>query len=274
MLAPHKLSSGKYCGDIVARRQVRDLLLTETVYAPGGRLSTHCHERGYFCLIRQGNYVEKYGNKSRSCEPGTLAFHPEGEVHSQHFGDSVVRSFNVELQGDRVVERNRLPALRQPIHFREGRVPWLARRLHEEFHSDDPFSDLAIEGLTLEMLAEIGRAAAPRKKTRPAPWLQLAREILHSRFTERLPLDDIASMVEVHPVYLATQFRRAYGQSIGNYQRQLRIEFACRELEKTQESMAAIALTAGFSDQAHFSRTFKRLKGVSPREYRSVCKTH
>ncbi len=80
-------------------------------------------------------------------------------------------------------------------------------------------------------------------------------------------------MVEVHPVYLATQFRRAYGQSIGNYQRQLRIEFACRELEKTQESMAAIALTAGFSDQAHFSRTFKRLKGVSPREYRSVCRT-
>ncbi len=53
-----------------------------------------------------------------------------------------------------------------------------------------------------------------------------------------------------------------------------RIEFACRELEMTQKTMAAIALEAGFADQAHFSRTFRRLIGVSPREYRSVCTAH
>jgi AraC family transcriptional regulator len=50
--------------------------------------------------------------------------------------------------------------------------------------------------------------------------------------------------------------------------RQLRIEYACHELAASDTPIVQIALAAGFCDQSHFTRTFKRLIGVAPSQYR------
>ena len=68
----------------------------------------------------------------------------------------------------------------------------------------------------------------------------------------------------MHPVYLACAFRRHYRCTIGEYVRQLRVESACRELSKANTPLSQIALTAGFTDQSQFSRTFKRVIGLTP----------
>lgn len=92
--------------------------------------------------------------------------------------------------------------------------------------------------------------------------------MLDQDFRETLTTALLARTVGVHPVYLAQVFRRVYGCTINEYLCQRRLDYACRELRQTRRSIAEIAQTAGFYDQGHFSRTFKRLLGLTPREYR------
>jgi AraC family transcriptional regulator len=54
--------------------------------------------------------------------------------------------------------------------------------------------------------------------------------------------------------------------------RKLRIEFACRRLTNTDAPLVEIALAAGFADQSHFSRAFKRETGRSPAEFRKSAR--
>jgi AraC family transcriptional regulator len=48
------------------------------------------------------------------------------------------------------------------------------------------------------------------------------------------------------------------------------VDFACKELVGSEKAMSEIALAAGFSDQSHFNRSFKRETGVSPTQYRDA----
>ena len=105
------------------------------------------------------------------------------------------------------------------------------------------------------------------------PWLNEARSLLHSQFAEQPSLSRIASTVGVHPVHLAREFRKHYGSSVGEYVRKLRIDFACQQLLASDDPPVKIATAAGFVDQSHFSRTFKRFLGTTPGKYRAAVKS-
>jgi AraC family transcriptional regulator len=261
-----KLRGGHYFGAVTQRREVGGLLLTETRHPPHARIPPHAHHHAYFCLLRQGDYTETYGERTRSCRPLMLAYHPAEEVHSEQVQGNEARSFNVELNAawsQRLLEC--APLLQNPTDAHGGPPVLLALRLHREFRLQDDVSPLAIEGLVLVILAELARLATP---PRLPPWVGRARELLHDRFQENLGLAEIAAEVGVHPVYLASTFRRHFGQTVGDYLRRLRVEFACKQLTTGRAPLAEIALAAGFTDQSHFGRVFKRHLGTTPRAYR------
>jgi AraC family transcriptional regulator len=136
----------------------------------------------------------------------------------------------------------------------------------------DELSPLAIEGLTLELLAESSRQASRTQDRQPPRWLLRVSDLVQARFHEPLTLGAIAESVGVHPAHLARVFRRFYGCTLGDYVRKLRVEFACHRLTTSDTPLADIALAAGFSDQSHFSNTFKRHTGMPPAVFRkSTC---
>jgi len=152
----------------------------------------------------------------------------------------------------------------------------LAHKLYQEFREPDAMSYLAIEGLALELIAELARDSHRRGKIsrQPPHWLRQAHELIKSRFVEHLLLGDIAQTVGVHPVTLAREFRNYYDCTVGQMVRHERIGFACRELLKPRESLTEIALAAGFYDQSHFAKTFKTLTGITPAQYRVGYRLH
>lgn len=266
-----KPSHRNHHGQIINSRDLPGLSLSEVTYAQNLRLARHSHEQACFCLVLRGSYTESYRGRTLECEPLHLKFRPAGESHSNHYGGTPVRSFLVEV-GAAWLERAREYAapLESPALFRGESLVWLALKLRGEARQPDRFTPLSVEGLMLEMLAETSRKTLRLKEGARPRWLSRAREILHEQFSERVTLTRLAAEVGVHPAYLATAFRRRHHCSVGDYLRRLRIEFACRELSGTEAPLAQIALNAGFSHQSHFSRTFKRLTGLTPAQYRSA----
>jgi AraC-like DNA-binding protein len=204
-----------------------------------------------------------------------VVFHPSDEVHSQHFSQAAGRLFRIEICHqwlEQLNERALIP--REPADFYESVVCHLATKLYYEFREVDEASPLVIEGLALEIIGEASRPSRlPSRKVAPL-WLRQARDMVHAGSSESLSLSQVARAVNVHPVYLAREFRRHYRCTVGEYVRRTRVEAACREMLKPDSSLAEIALICGFHDQSHFSRTFKRVMSVTPAVYRASLLSH
>lgn len=271
-MAP-KLTAGTFYGSTLKQYQVAGFSLSESRYAPGSTLPYHSHESHYFSFALCGSYKEAFETKIRSCGPSAIVYHPAGELHAQFFDGSLVHLFRIEVAPSRL--RGLLPdghGLVASDH-QGGPAIRLANKLYREFREPDSLSHLAIEGLTLELIVEIGRRAqtGPNAQPKPRRWLSEAHELIKSNFFERLTLSEIAAAVRVHPVTLAAEFRRHYRCTVGAFVRRERIAFACEELRKSYRSVAEIGLAAGFCDQSHFTKTFKKQIGVAPKLYRENC---
>lgn len=101
-------------------------------------------------------------------------------------------------------------------------------------------------------------------------WLADARELLDATWQQAPTLRGLATQAGVHPVHFAAAFRRHHGCSTGEYLRRKRLQFARKQLANRELSLAQIASDAGFADQSHFTRAFKRFAGVTPGHYRTL----
>ena len=265
-----RLCQGRMFGDIRKTYVGSELRLSETLCPPGLKAPRHAHELFLFCFMIEGGFSEKLGQRKRECTPFTLFTHRPDDTHANQCYSAGAQYFVVEV-GQELLSRSREYSLvvDRSTEFTHGFPVWLAKRLYNEFHQMDAASPLVIEGLTLEMLAEVSRRPVETADRTSPRWLERATEMLHAHFAEDMTLERIAGTVGTHPVHLARVFRQYHRCTIGEYIRRLRVEFACRELSLTDAPLSQIALAAGFYDQSHFSRTFKRLVGLTPAVYRT-----
>ena len=91
---------------------------------------------------------------------------------------------------------------------------------------------------------------------------------IHAHYTERLTRERIASHVNINPDYLTDCFRQEAGVTPIAYLNRYRIWQARELLENSDSKITQIALAVGFSEGAHFTRTFQREVGVTPSAYR------
>jgi AraC-like DNA-binding protein len=197
--------------------------------------------------------------------------------------ERVYRNYHGEFINSRIVkglllaEASYAPKLELPEHaHRHGGFRLILEGGYTESYGRTLFecedeSPLLIEGLVLELIAETSRSRRRQSEGNPPLWLRQARELINDQFAHPLTLSLIAKFVGVHPVYLASLFRRYYRQSVGEYlRRRRRVEFACHKIQTSNDPLAEIALAAGFASQSHFTHTFKRVTGMSPAKYRSA----
>jgi transcriptional regulator GlxA family with amidase domain len=84
-----------------------------------------------------------------------------------------------------------------------------------------------------------------------------------------LAINDLARQVERHPSWLGTAYRAATGEGPMETAARFRVERAARLLRETRNWCAHIAHEAGFCDQSHMNRMFRRMLGRSPSEVRN-----
>src|SRR5690349_1446143 len=255
---------------ITAHRTVTGFSLKEFSQAPNCRLPWHEHEHASICFVVSGFYAERARGREQECASHSMVLKPAAEPHANVFGRSGGRCLLIEVlpgRHDTVEQFSKVTAT--PTLARSARLAALGHRLHDEFFEIDSASRLALEGLILEVVADASRAIANESGPGEPQWLRSARELLHDRLGEAFTLSDVASAVGIHPAHLARTFRKRYGCTLGEYVRRLRIERASRDLVRSRVPVCEIALAAGFYDQSHFVKVFRRQTGMTPAEYRA-----
>ena len=266
------LKSAAFSGRELGRREFAGFAVFESLYRPNQRIPKHSHAQTYISIVLRGSYTEECGPTAWECATGQTILHVAGECHSDRFHRNGAQVLNLELSAPflaRLYECASVTAANR-ILLRSVYASQLGLRLHNEVSNGDPWSALSIEGLTMELLAEVFRNRSTPPKSQGGDWLERVTEILHAKFQEPVMLSELATEVCVHPVHLARAFRKRYLCSVGDYLRKLRIEAACHGLLNSAAPIAEIALRSGFSDQSHLCRTLKQYTGMSPRHFRRV----
>lgn len=246
--------------------QLAGALMSEVRHARGSRVAPHSHEAPYLSLLLEGSYTEGAADFSVRYEPYTVVFHDALTEHWDAIEESGCRMFFVELLAPWT---HVTAAAQKRAHLFEmdGSAPvWLVLRLHREFLAGDAASPLTIESVLFELCAYLSHPI-PDASREPI-WIAEAEAVLRADIAARVDLRSLAAQVNVDPSHLCKTFRRFRRRTIGDYVMGLRVRFVCRRLVETSEPLSAITARAGFTDQSHMTRFFKRFTGISPAAYR------
>lgn len=237
------------------------------------------HQRYLLCGCTSVSTSWRYRGKVRHIEDGQTAFMEPGEIHQvikkrkpAHFWALFIEPADLhKFAGEFGVSG--------AIHFArtEAHSPSFLRNLQALSRClQSGTGDLELQSLLVVLLRE----ALQHAEAQPKPGhldgqalarsLQRAQEILHTRFSENVSLDELASAAGLSRFHLVRSFTARYGSPPHSYLIHLRVKRSC-QLLRTGASCAEAASAVGFADQSHFTRHFKKVMRVPPRKYlRSV----
>lgn len=146
--------------------------------------------------------------------------------------------------------------------------------LWREAQQSAPGSALMIKATLEQILITLARqgSGAPTDEHPPLhhPAVQKALLYIDHHFREPLSLKSLADQVHLAPNYLSELFQRTTGMAFSTYLQDMRLRFALSLLQSSSISITEICYTAGFSNQSHFTRAFRKKFGISPRESRRL----
>ena len=137
----------------------------------------------------------------------------------------------------------------------------------EQLHSLE-----AILPLMTEMFRAYCRLVRKHSLKDYSPPVQKALTCIDANLAGSLSLRTLAETLNVSSSYLSTLFKKETGQTLTEYINQRRIKHAMHLLESTRLQIQTIAQHCGIVDVQYFSRIFKRIVGMTPKEYRDSLK--
>lgn len=159
------------------------------------------------------------------------------------------------------------PDLRDPLlRRRVGQVHAALARPGEELEAE---SRLTLVGERLREHLRPRLAPEARARRADPALARRLRELLDARVAEGVTLEEAARIVQAHPAHLVRAFSGAYGIAPHQYLTSRRVERARRLLLDGQPA-SSVAAAAGFYDQAHLTRHFRKLVGVTPGKYATL----
>lgn len=97
-----------------------------------------------------------------------------------------------------------------------------------------------------------------------------AQKYIAEHYHEEIALADVAEHVGISPGYMSTLFSRDLGLGFVEYLNRVRVERACAYLRQSYLKTYEIAYRVGFRDEKYFSKVFKKMMGMSPKEYKQA----
>jgi AraC-like DNA-binding protein len=256
--------------------QLDNLELLHTQHVTDG-YAKHLHEEYSVCWMESGLVNTHYRGSSHLSPIHSLTVMNPAELHrGEVVGDEVVSYYSLypsesmlrKLCED-IFDTSTLPYFKNPIVLDDA----LTTKLRSFIVS---LQDSSLEPTThyFSFLAHLVKHYADTTFTLPQikqenSNVTKARDYLHANFQKDVTLNELANVASLNRAYLIRAFKKMFGLPPHAYLMQLRLSEAKKQLARGTPIMQ-VALSTGFADQSHFSRTFKYTFGMTPGVYATI----
>lgn len=151
-----------------------------------------------------------------------------------------------------------------PVDALEDKVNAFSRRV-DACSLVNTLFDLLKQELTKTFSALVGELRQIEKKP-----VRVAKQYIQENFAKQITLEEISSIVGFNPSYFSTLFKKESGRNFLEYLSEVRMDHAKALLKDTNKTVASICGHVGYSDQKHFTQSFKKYTGLNPNEYRKL----
>lgn len=226
--------------------------------APEDEVRRHSHDEAHFVLVLAGGYMSSAVDAPLVSDTPVLIYNPPGTTHQDRFHGG--RGRFLAVSGG-VGSEAAAVCLRDPYAYR------LARGLADRI---DMATTFELEACALQLHGVVLPPSSDEALTarHPPAWLHRAVEMIFTTDDPGISVAGVASEVGVHPVHLARVFQCFLGCTPGEYLRGHRLERAAAMLGTGVASLADVAQSTGFTDQAHLTRTFRSRLDITPARWR------
>jgi len=218
----------------------------------------HYHEKFHLSSILVGGNRESRKKSDTEVKPGKIMIYREGEVHRNRNTVFPSKNLNIEIGtkffNDEIQSSN--------LHLDNSSHLSLLKIYHE-LSLNDTYSNQSIQEILKSLFYKDVLLNKP-------DWIYTLKTLLHDRWQEFIPLDELSDELGLHPVTISKTFSRHAKCTLTDYMRKLKVEHAIKMLFNSKASLTEIAYQCGFSDQSHMNRLFKYYVGFSPKKLRAI----
>ena len=100
--------------------------------------------------------------------------------------------------------------------------------------------------------------------------LDTIKQFIDNNYLSGISLEQLSAQFFINKFYLTRAFKERYGTTINNYILEKRITRSKELLRFSDDSIEDIAIACGIKDPNYFSRVFKKIEGITPKEYRKM----
>lgn len=260
-----KLEAGKFLGENKSDYDANGIIVSETEYHRRVFEGWHAHANHHLTLILRGGNRERRGNREFEALPGQILFYRRGEFHRNTGTLHPSKNINLEIEDEFLTEYGAFVSDAGQFQANARDAKFALLKIYKECRNRDVLTTATIHSLALMLLD----STFEEKLSGKLPsWTNGLREIINDRWNEVLSLDELSRALGVHPVTISKSFPKYFSCTLGEYARKVKIEKAVVLINHSHLSLADIAYKCGFADQSHFTRAFKSLTGLTPREFK------
>lgn len=127
--------------------------------------------------------------------------------------------------------------------------------------------NLFVRQVEMELTRMVAETKIPQDQH---PLIYKAKKEIQNNLHKKIIVKDLAAKLEVSPEYLSTVFKKNEERTIKQYIFEEKIRYSEKLLRYSEHSIGEIASILDFSDQSHFTHIFKKIQGMSPKQYRNL----
>lgn len=235
---------------------------------------TFCPDAKLYLPLSGSGFVQ-YGGVRYELQAGSIYLIPPGVVLDYGLDVSMdILWAHVRLRVMDVVNLSDYVSLVPMVSVELDAVAPRMERMLTCWHSTTHAEQMEAQGLVLQLIAlfmsheQTDEEHASRRITLQR--LQPVFAYMEKQQGRAIRIEELADILHLETSHFASLFSRAVGTPPAKYMLRRRIEQARVLLRSTEATVGELAAELGFSDAFHFSRTFKRLMGMSPQVFRHM----